>query len=214
MIEGYATLPDGSRKWLIRIPDWDLNWQGVFRYKSPVLIPKDSVVTMRIHYDNSTENVRNPNNPPKRVTGGTDAASEMSHLWLQVLPVAEGDHRAELQESVSAQQLQKYPRRLHGQFPDGRSAADAEPGGGGDSVLPDARRSPIRARCWRRRNSARRCSRRRGWRNRRRCCGTRWRSMRRIRMRGSTWRASWRAAAGSRRRSRNSDRCSRRSRTI
>ena len=35
LIEGYATLPDGSKKWLIRIPDWDLNWQGVFRYKSP-----------------------------------------------------------------------------------------------------------------------------------------------------------------------------------
>ena len=35
VIEGYATLPDGSKKWLIRIPDWDLNWQGVFRYKSP-----------------------------------------------------------------------------------------------------------------------------------------------------------------------------------
>jgi tetratricopeptide (TPR) repeat protein/mono/diheme cytochrome c family protein len=109
VMEGYATLPDGSKKWLIRIPDWDLNWQGVFRYKNPVLIPKDSVVTMRIHYDNSTANVRNPNNPPKRVTGGTDAASEMSHFWLQVLPVAEGDHRADLQESVSTQQIQKYP---------------------------------------------------------------------------------------------------------
>ena len=33
----------------------------------------------------------------------------MGHLWLQVLPVAEGDHRAELQESVSTQQIQKYP---------------------------------------------------------------------------------------------------------
>ena len=74
-----------------------------------MLIPKDSVVTMRIHYDNSTANVRNPNNPPKRVTGGADAASEMGHLWLQVLPVTEGDHRAELQESVSVQQIKKYP---------------------------------------------------------------------------------------------------------
>ena len=35
-LEGYATLPDGSRKWLIRIPDWDLNWQGVFHYRNPV----------------------------------------------------------------------------------------------------------------------------------------------------------------------------------
>jgi tetratricopeptide (TPR) repeat protein len=108
-IEAYVTEPNGSKKWLIRVPDWDLNWQGVFRYKSPVFLPKGSIVTMRIHYDNSTDNVRNPNNPPKRVTGGTDAKSEMSHFWLQVLPVAEGDHRAELQESVSTQQLQKYP---------------------------------------------------------------------------------------------------------
>jgi tetratricopeptide (TPR) repeat protein len=108
-IEAYVTEPNGSKKWLIRVPDWDLNWQGVFRYKSPVFLPKDSIVTMRIHYDNSTDNVRNPNNPPKRVSGGTDAKSEMSHFWLQVLPVAEGDHRAELQESVSTQQLQKYP---------------------------------------------------------------------------------------------------------
>ena len=112
VIEGYATLPDGSKKWLIRIPDWDLNWQGVFRYKSPVLLPKDSVVTMRIQYDNSTGNVRNPNNPPKRVTGGTDAASEMGHFWLQVLPVAEGDHRAELQESVSTQQITEVSRTI------------------------------------------------------------------------------------------------------
>lgn len=109
LIEGYATLPDGTRKWLTRIPDWDLNWQGVFRYQTPVLLPKDSVVTMRIHYDNSAGNVRNPNNPPQRVTGGPDAKSEMSHFWLQVLPVAEGDHRAELQESVSTQQIKKYP---------------------------------------------------------------------------------------------------------
>jgi tetratricopeptide (TPR) repeat protein len=109
VIEGYATLPDGTKKTLIRIPDWDLNWQGVFRYKSPVFLPKDSVVKMEIRYDNSTDNVRNPNNPPKRVTGGPDAASEMSHFWLQVLPVAEGDHRAGLQESVSTQEIKKYP---------------------------------------------------------------------------------------------------------
>src|SRR5260370_23626646 len=64
---------------------------------------------MRIHYDNSASNVRNPNNPPKRVTGGTDAASEMGHLWMQGLPTAERDHRAAVQESVSVQQIQKYP---------------------------------------------------------------------------------------------------------
>ncbi len=38
LMEAYATLPDGARKWLVRIPDWDLNWQGVYRFKEPVLL--------------------------------------------------------------------------------------------------------------------------------------------------------------------------------
>ncbi len=109
LMEGYATLPDGTRKWLIRIPDWDLNWQGVFRLKQPLLLPKGTVVSMRYHYDNSADNVRNPNSPPREVKGGNRATDEMGHLWLQVLPAAEGDHRAELQESLARQRLEKYP---------------------------------------------------------------------------------------------------------
>lgn len=109
LMEADATLPDGSKKWLVRIPDWDLNWQGVFRMKSPVFVPKGSVIQMRYHYDNSAANVRNPNSPPKRVVGGIRADMEMSHFWLQVLPAQEGDHRAELQESLVTQKLGKYP---------------------------------------------------------------------------------------------------------
>jgi hypothetical protein len=60
LMEGYATLPDGTRKWLIRIHNWDLSWQGVFRLKEPLLLPRGAVVSMRYHYDNSAENIRNP----------------------------------------------------------------------------------------------------------------------------------------------------------
>ncbi len=109
LMEADATLPDGSKKWLVRIPDWDLNWQGVFRLKTPLFLPKGSTVQMRYHYDNSAGNPRNPNSPPKRVTGGNRADLEMGHFWLQVLPAAEGDHRAELQESLAMQRLSKYP---------------------------------------------------------------------------------------------------------
>jgi len=35
-IQGFAVLPDGKRKWLIRIKSWDLNWQAVYRYKQPI----------------------------------------------------------------------------------------------------------------------------------------------------------------------------------
>lgn len=109
VMEAYATLPDGTKQWLIRIPEWDLNWQGVFRLRKPLFLPRGTVVSMRYHYDNSSQNVRNPNSPPKRVLGGNAATDEMSHFWLQVLPAAGGDHRAELEEDMMRGRLQKYP---------------------------------------------------------------------------------------------------------
>ena len=116
LLEGYATLPDGTRKWLIRIPDWDVNWQAVYRYKEPVFLPKGAVVSMRYHYDNSAANPRNPNQPPRRVRGGNQATDEMGHLWLQVLPRGGGDHRAELQEAIMRHRLEKYPGDFTSQF--------------------------------------------------------------------------------------------------
>ncbi|HUK16822.1 MAG TPA: tetratricopeptide repeat protein [Bryobacteraceae bacterium] len=109
LLEGFATLPDGKRQWLIRIPDWDLNWQAVYRLRSPMFLPKGTVVSMRFHYDNSSVNPRNPNSPPKRVRGGNQSTDEMSHLWLQVLPRGSGDRRIELQEALMRHRLEKYP---------------------------------------------------------------------------------------------------------
>lgn len=116
LMEGYATLPDGSRKWLIRIPNWDLNWQGVYHYRQPVFLPKGSVISMRYHYDNSSDNPRNPSNPPKRVRNGNQALDEMGHFWLQVLPVGEGDQRVILQTAVTEDRLRKYPNDFAANF--------------------------------------------------------------------------------------------------
>lgn len=108
-LEAWATLPDGGRKWLVRIPDWDPNWQAVFYYREPVALPKDSVVHMRYHYDNSNANVRNPNHPPKLVRAGNQATDEMGHLWLQILPRGAGDQRRELEEAVLRHRLGRNP---------------------------------------------------------------------------------------------------------
>jgi len=116
LLEGYATLPDGSRKGLIRIPDWDVNWQSVYRYTTPVFLPKESVVSMRFHYDNSDGNPRNPNHPARRVRGGNQATDEMSHLWLQVLPRGGEDRRMQLQEALMRHRLDKYPGDFSAQF--------------------------------------------------------------------------------------------------
>ncbi|MGD0223372.1 MAG: tetratricopeptide repeat protein [Terriglobia bacterium] len=116
VLEGYATLPDGTRKWLVRIPDWDQSWQAVYRYTVPVFLPKGTVVSMRYHYDNSAANVRNPNQPPQRVRHGNQTTDEMAHLSLQVLPRGAQDRRTELQEAIMLHRLEKYPGDFTAQF--------------------------------------------------------------------------------------------------
>ena len=110
LLEAYATLPSGQRQWLIRIPQWDPNWQAVYHYRHPVFLPKGTVVSMRWHYDNSAANPRNPHRPPQRVVGGDQSTDEMAHLWLQVLPRGPGDRRRELQEAVMRHDVEKNPR--------------------------------------------------------------------------------------------------------
>jgi tetratricopeptide (TPR) repeat protein len=112
-IQAYATFPDGRKETLIHIPRWNLNWQAVYRYQEPVLLPKGTTVSLRYVYDNSEENPLNPNRPPARVMGGNRSSDEMCHLWLQVLPVhydsARGDPRMVLQEALARHNLEKHP---------------------------------------------------------------------------------------------------------
>ncbi len=110
-IESWAVLPGGDRRWLVRINDWDINWQAVYTYREPVRLPKGATVHMRITYDNSAENPRNPNHPPKRVRNGDRSEDEMGHVWLQVLPHGEGqsDPRVALEGALMRRRLEKYP---------------------------------------------------------------------------------------------------------
>ncbi|HJQ26146.1 MAG TPA: tetratricopeptide repeat protein [Blastocatellia bacterium] len=115
-IQAFATLPDGTRKWLIKIADWDINWQAVYHYTQPIYLPKGSVISMRYTYDNSADNVRNPNTPPRRVVAGNRSTDEMGHLWIQVLPRSREDVRMVLQEALMRQRLRKYPNEFTAHF--------------------------------------------------------------------------------------------------
>jgi tetratricopeptide (TPR) repeat protein len=112
-IRAFATLPDGREETLIHIPQWNLNWQAVYRYTSPVRLPKGTTISLRYTYDNSDQNPMNPNHPPARVHGGNRSSDEMCHLWLQVLPVdfdsAKGDARMDLQEALARHNIAKNP---------------------------------------------------------------------------------------------------------
>jgi len=99
-IKGIATLPDGSTRWMMHITDWDFRWQHVYREVSPIALPKDTVLSMEYTFDNSAENVRNPQQPPARVSWGQRSQDEMGDLWFQLLAPNDRD-RATLTRDVN-----------------------------------------------------------------------------------------------------------------
>lgn len=85
-MKGLAILPDGTKKWLIWIRDWDFNWQEQYRYATPMRLPAETRLEMEFTYDNSDENPRNPSHPVKRVRWGPELTDEMAGLHVQVIP--------------------------------------------------------------------------------------------------------------------------------
>jgi Flp pilus assembly protein TadD/mono/diheme cytochrome c family protein len=85
-LRAIATLPDGTERSLVWIKDWDFNWQNAYRYRTPMRLPRGTIVRMRYTYDNSASNPRNPSSPPRRVRYGGQSTDEMGNLWLQVVP--------------------------------------------------------------------------------------------------------------------------------
>ena len=81
-----ATLPDGTIRPLLWINDWDIDWQDQYRYARPVRLPKDTILTFAAYFDNSDENPRNPNKPPRRVRYGIESKDEMCACHLEFLP--------------------------------------------------------------------------------------------------------------------------------
>jgi tetratricopeptide (TPR) repeat protein len=104
--EGSATLPDGRIVPLIQIRDWNFNWQDVYHYRDPIALPAGTRIDMRILYDNSDANPRNPHRPPRRVAYGQQTDDEMAEMWFQVLTRREAD-RATLVKDLRAKVVQE-----------------------------------------------------------------------------------------------------------
>jgi Flp pilus assembly protein TadD len=108
-VELSATLPGGSRRSLLRIERWDFKWQDVYRFASPVVLPRGTSLTLRWTYDNSSSNRRHMNHPVRRVTAGNRSSDEMAHLLVQ-MRMKTFDDRDRLKETHYAHLVQKSPR--------------------------------------------------------------------------------------------------------
>jgi hypothetical protein len=80
-----AVHPDGRIETLLSVPRWDFNWQLVYRFDPPVLLPKGSKIRATAHWDNSDLNPANPD-PAKDVRYGLQTWEEMMNGWVQWVP--------------------------------------------------------------------------------------------------------------------------------
>jgi mono/diheme cytochrome c family protein len=86
-----ATLPSGEVKTLLWIRDWDFSWQDRYFFKDFVSLPKGTRLDAEVHWDNTSDNPRNPSVPPIRVQWGEQSKDEMGSLTLVGVPHDEAD---------------------------------------------------------------------------------------------------------------------------
>ena len=89
--EVYMIHPDGTRENLIKIPDWDFNWQGGYYFDRFKVAKKGTKIHAIASYDNTFSNPNNPSSPPRFVTWGEGSQDEMYYLPLLFVPYKSGD---------------------------------------------------------------------------------------------------------------------------
>lgn len=100
--EVYIENPDGSKTNLIKINDWDFNWQGGYYFDKYKIAKKGSKIHAFATYDNTANNPANPTSPPKFVTWGEGTKDEMYYLPLLYVPYKNGDENVIFDQNTTS----------------------------------------------------------------------------------------------------------------
>ena len=88
------TQPDGTKETLLDVPQYDFNWQTAYRLPEPRLIPQGSKLQSFATFDNSSNNLANPD-PSKTVSWGDQSWNEMVLGYFDVAVPRGTDDTAE-----------------------------------------------------------------------------------------------------------------------
>ncbi|MBX7074823.1 MAG: redoxin domain-containing protein [Pirellulales bacterium] len=89
---------DGRKEILLDVPRYDFNWQNHFIFEKALVAPAGSVLKCTAHFDNSEENLANPD-PTSEVRWGDQTWEEMMIGWYDIAvpagddPATYTDHR-------------------------------------------------------------------------------------------------------------------------
>jgi hypothetical protein len=71
-----ATFPDGRSQELLRVSNYDFNWQTGYEFETPIAAPQGTRIDCVAHWDNSADNLDNPD-PARTVRFGNESYDEM-----------------------------------------------------------------------------------------------------------------------------------------
>jgi len=84
-----ATYPNSETEVLLDVPRYDFNWQTTYQLEEPKLMPKGTTLLCTAVWDNSEDNLSNPD-PNKQVTWGDQTWEEMMiGFYVEVFPKGE-----------------------------------------------------------------------------------------------------------------------------
>ncbi|RYD59060.1 MAG: T9SS type A sorting domain-containing protein [Sphingobacteriales bacterium] len=75
----------------INIKNWDFHWQGFYMFKKMMKVPIFTMLYSNAFYDNTTNNPRNPSNPPILVKEGEGTKDEMMLTYFIASMYQNGD---------------------------------------------------------------------------------------------------------------------------
>ena len=110
-----ATLPNNEVKELLLITNWDFSWQEQYRFKDFVYLPAGTRLDGEVVWDNSNDNVNNPNDPPVTVRWGRESSDEMGSVTLQIV-AADKSEFGKLNQAIRKHTTDSRQNMRSGQF--------------------------------------------------------------------------------------------------
>ena len=98
---------DGSTENLIRINEWDFNWQGGYYFTEFIPAKQGDKIHAVAIYDNTLNNPQNPSVPPRFVSWGEGTTDEMYYLPILSVPYQDGDEDIIFSNPTSTEDLEE-----------------------------------------------------------------------------------------------------------
>lgn len=90
-IKAYGLNSSGDTQKIISIPNWDFHWQRTYTFFNPQIIQSGTTLWAEGVYDNTSNNINNPNSPPIGVSKGEGTTDEMMLVYFWYTGYQAGD---------------------------------------------------------------------------------------------------------------------------